>query len=449
MTKDNSQSTFEARRNFLKLSACGAMTSASSLSMLMNSTMTSAVMASPPVIPPTGGYKALVCLFFNGGLDSFNVLTPFGEAQNDASYAEYASTRTGAALKRSLAWDGAWSGTDYGYLNPIVDNVAGRTFGLHPRFTYLKQIYDAGHATLVANCGVLVEPLANKNEYLDAAKIKPFRIYNHGYWQRHWQSAIPTSEIQTKGWAGKLADLFTDSGTAAAQSNVYTAISTAGQSLLLTGRRISPYPIFSVTSVGPPNNGGALLLTGVTSPSNAYDRIYSKAHADLTNQTYSDLLEKTIRNKKVEAGEAASAFQTAFLNSNSYLPGAPAVQFSTTGVGAALSAVARSISIASDPAAVAPLKQDRQIFLVQVSGWDHHSNLLSNLNGMIPAIDTGLKAFYDFLVTKGLLNRVTLFSFSEFGRTLSFNGSGTDDAWGGNQIVMGGAVNGMAHHGEA
>ena len=81
-------------------------------------------------------------------------------------------------------------------------------------------------------------------------------------------------------------------------------------------------------------------------------------------------------------------------------------------------------------------------FLVEVGGWDHHASLLDNQDDMIPAIDNGLKAFYDFLVAESLLSKVTLFSISDFGRTLSFNGSGTDHAWGGNPIVMGGSVQG-------
>gem|GEM_PF-4146796 len=38
------------------------------------------------------------------------------------------------------------------------------------------------------------------------------------------------------------------------------------------------------------------------------------------------------------------------------------------------------------------------------------------------------------------LRQVTLFSASDFGRTLTSNGDGSDHAWGGNQFVMGGGV---------
>jgi uncharacterized protein (DUF1501 family) len=437
MTQSNhrSQQTIESRRKILKFGACSAMTNATFLSTLMHLKMTSAVMADAPVVEPTGGYKALVCLFFNGAIDSFNVLTPYGTSQTDAEFANYATTRSGAALKRTAAWDTAWTGTDYGYLNPIVDSSAaggtGKTLGLHPRFVHLKSIYDAGHATMVANCGALVDPIANNQEFDSISKIKPIGLYSHPDQQRHWQTAVPTSRGQVQGWAGKMADLLTDSGLAAAQSNVYTAISTYGQSLLLTGHRIKPYTIES---------SGAVLLDGQTNPATPYDRVYSTVQADLASQTYSNLLEQTIRDSRVTSRDAAAAFQDAF--NTTTLPGSPALAFPTTGLGASLSAVAKSIKLAQSP--TAPLHQERQIFLVQVDGWDHHSDVLGGQNTMIPAIDNGLKAFYDFMVAESLLSKVTLFTISDFGRTWSFNGSGTDHGWGGNTIVMGGAVNATA-----
>ena len=123
---NRSHSDFETRRNMLKLGTCGAMTNATYLSTLMHLKMTNAVMAAPS-IPPTGGYKALVCLFFSGAIDQFNVLAPHGTEQNDAKYAQYLATRTGAAQKRNPALgftDADWVGTNYGYLNPIVDSAS-------------------------------------------------------------------------------------------------------------------------------------------------------------------------------------------------------------------------------------------------------------------------------------------------------------------------------------
>jgi uncharacterized protein (DUF1501 family) len=423
-------SGFESRRKLLQFGACGAMTSTSFLSTLLHLKLTNAVVNAAPAVSPTGGYKALVCLFLDGGADSFNFLTPFGTTQSDPYYANYRATRGAGAMRRSAAWDGAWSDFDYGYLNPIVDSAAaggtGRTFGLQPRFQYLKQMYDAGHATVIANAGALVEPIASVSEFENASKIKPLGLYSHSDQQLHWQTAVPNSREQLKGWAGRMADLLTDPSSAAATGNIYSAISTNGQSLLLSGNRIQPYAISPY---------GAVELYGIGNDS-VIDRVYSDVHADLANQTYSDLLEKSIRNSRVVARDAAAAFQQAF--STTTLP-STGVQFPSSYFGMNLSAVAKAIKIAQSSSA--PLHQKRQVFFVSSYGWDHHSNMLGAMHEGVEEVDVGLKAFYDFLIAENLLNQVTTFSISEFGRTWTINGDGTDHAWGGNPIVMGGAVN--------
>lgn len=444
-SKSNHERTaFMARRNLLKMGgACGAMTNSTFLSTLMHLKMTNAVMADSSAINPGTGYRALVCLFFNGAIDSFNVLTPHGTTQEDARFAEYTATRTGAALKRrdpaNGIDDGDWVGTNYGYLNPILDTATGRTFGLHPRFTYLKQIYDAGHATLVANCGSLVEPILNNGEFAQTTKVKPIGLYSHPDLQRHWQTAVPTSRNQVKGWAGKMMDMITayndPSYTRTTASNVYSAISTSGQSLMLTGDQIGSYTIGSITAN---NTGGSTPLTGYISPNNSYDRIYSGMQSDYASQVYSDVLEKTIRNNRAEARDAAASLNDAW--GVTTLPGTPALPFPTSGLGSQLAAVAKAIKIAKN-ATTAPLQQKRQVFMCTIGGWDHHASLINTQNTMIPDIDNGLKAFYDFMTAEGLLDEVTLFSISDFARTWSYNGSGTDHAWGGNPIIMGGAVN--------
>ena len=57
-------------------------------------------------------------------------------------------------------------------------------------------------------------------------------------------------------------------------------------------------------------------------------------------------------------------------------------------------------------------------------------------------VSQALEEFYDATEELNIQNRVTTFTASDFGRTLSSNGNGSDHAWGGNHIVMGGAVRG-------
>ena len=61
---------------------------------------------------------------------------------------------------------------------------------------------------------------------------------------------------------------------------------------------------------------------------------------------------------------------------------------------------------------------------------------------LLRRVSRALGAFYQALVEMGVENSVTTFTMSEFSRTLNSNGDGSDHAWGGTHLVMGGAVNG-------
>ena len=61
---------------------------------------------------------------------------------------------------------------------------------------------------------------------------------------------------------------------------------------------------------------------------------------------------------------------------------------------------------------------------------------------MLPMLSRGLKSFHDALQDLDALSDVTTITTSEFGRSLISNGNGSDHGWAGNQIVMGGAING-------
>jgi len=53
-----------------------------------------------------------------------------------------------------------------------------------------------------------------------------------------------------------------------------------------------------------------------------------------------------------------------------------------------------------------------------------------------------LADFHATLAELGLTDSVTTFTASDFGRTLTINGDGSDHGWGGHHMVMGDAVNG-------
>jgi len=111
--------------------------------------------------------------------------------------------------------------------------------------------------------------------------------------------------------------------------------------------------------------------------------------------------------------------------------------------------LSRSFQMAANSiAAHEALGMKRQIFFIDYGGWDHHDEVLNNQSAMLYELDTALGEFNDALAEIGLGKQVTTFSVSEFSRTLTSNGNGTDHAWGGNVMVMGDDVIGKKIYGE-
>ena len=89
----------------------------------------------------------------------------------------------------------------------------------------------------------------------------------------------------------------------------------------------------------------------------------------------------------------------------------------------------------------------RQIFFVRFGGWDHHNELITKHNDYLSVVNEAMYKFSEALKQIGMFNDVATFVISEFGRKLSYNGSGSDHAWGSNVILMGGKVNGNTMYG--
>ena len=89
----------------------------------------------------------------------------------------------------------------------------------------------------------------------------------------------------------------------------------------------------------------------------------------------------------------------------------------------------------------------RQVFFVAAGGFDSHDSQIQDQPGLLKGISDAIAAFYAATVEIGMVDSVTTFTQSDFGRTLTSNGDGTDHAWGGNQIVLGGGVRGRDIYG--
>lgn len=392
----------------LKAAGCAALTNTSLMSTLINLQATNSAVAAGG---NTGGYKALVCLFLFGGNDSYNMLIPAslnGGLPGTGEYGDY--------FEKRGADDGGSLAIDRDELH-LINGPNGRQFGLHPGMPEVQQLYNDGKLSFVANVGSLVQPTDRSN--YDSKVDLPVGLFSHSDLQRHWMTSVPQNRSQITGWAGRMADVLTD--TSNLNPTIAMNISINGVNLMLTGGGVIPYVI---------DEGGARTLSGYQASSDE-DKIYTRALNNLLDQSYQDLLAKTFAQSSRNSIDAAIQFNDAI----------GTVDFSqdffgTEDLSERFRTIAKTIGAASQ------LQQSRQIFFISVGGFDLHSNLISGHQNLLPKVSKALKNFYDALEDLGCENDVLTFTASDFARTLSTNGQGSDHGWGGNQILMGGGIEG-------
>jgi uncharacterized protein (DUF1501 family) len=89
----------------------------------------------------------------------------------------------------------------------------------------------------------------------------------------------------------------------------------------------------------------------------------------------------------------------------------------------------------------------RQIFFVSHGGYDTHSNQIATQDSLLAQLSPALTSFYNATVGLGLQNNVTTFTLSDFTRTFKPANGGSDHAYGGHHLVIGGAVHGQTTYG--
>jgi len=356
---------------------------------------------------PAGDYRALVCILLAGGNDSFNMLVP----DDNESYAGYAALRTDLALPRNSLLP--LPGTD----------TLGRRYGLHPGMSGLQQLFERGEAAFVNNVGTLLAPV-DFEAIGSGSWPLPLGLFSHADQIEQWQTAVSDARI-AEGWGGRLADLFPESNNA---NGIAMNISLSGNNVFQGGASIAPYAVTT-------DNAGAVSLAGYNDGTPGGD--FTRAVVDQLLAAPQDaILRRAYRDSLAGAIEAQQFFSAA-------LADAPplATPFAGDPFSLALRQIARIVAIRET------LGASRQTFFITVGGWDHHDDVLENQAEMLPMIDSGLAAFRDALAELGMFDRVTTFTTSDFGRTLTSNGKGSDHGWGGHHVVMGGAVAGGGFYG--
>ena len=397
-----------SRRQFIGQScaAVGYTTLFSSL-ISLKAMAASAANNSSLKLAENGDYKALVCVMLGGGNDSFNMLIP----QGNTEYNEYATTRSNLAIAQNELLQ----------INPMTSD--GRSFGLHPAMIEMQQLFESGDLSFLANVGTLIEP-STKSDIQNKVVKTPLGLFSHSDQQQQWQTGKP-HERTNIGWGGRIADLLQSSNS---NQNISMNISLLGNNVFQRGNEVIPYSISNQGSIGINGHGGQ----------NPYDQLKTQALNSLMDRDYQDIYKNSYINTIKASHDASLEFQAAIDSVPDFATTMPTGNY----LASQLRMVAKTIS-ARDT-----LGFNRQIFYVQLGGWDHHDELLINQNNNLSLLSEAMKYFNDLMTELNTNDCVTTFNISDFGRTLTSNGNGTDHAWGGNTFMMGGAVNGKELYGE-
>jgi uncharacterized protein (DUF1501 family) len=343
-------------------------------------------------------YRALVCVFLNGGNDGDNMIIP-----TSYGYSAYASTRGGLAIPSAE-------------LLPIAPMTSdGRQWALHPAMTELQLLFSQKRLGILANVGVLLEP-TTRAAYLGETALLPPQLFSHNDQQTHWQTSLADQSART-GWGGRLADAV---GALNVVSPISAGLSLAGSNVFQVGQSTVPYMISpeGVISLWYYDESWGNTETIVTKS------MLQTSTSNLYETTYRELFRRAIDNSQYlsKALEKAPAIVTTF----------PA----QVSLASQLKMVARLISIRSE------LGAQRQIFFCNAEGFDTHGEQLATHQTLLRQLSQSLSSFYQATVELGVSSQVTTFTASDFGRTYKTNGKGTDHGWGSHHLILGGSVKG-------
>ncbi|ESQ92655.1 hypothetical protein ABENE_07495 [Asticcacaulis benevestitus DSM 16100 = ATCC BAA-896] len=409
-------------------------------------------------------YKALVCIYLYGGNDANNMvlatdtdswtryfsarnqgedpiaLMPVGTAAVPVGQVSSVTGRT-SSLGRPEALGGVLPVTPRTtQAIPAGTVSSNRTFALHPAMGQAKALFDAGRLAILANVGTLIEP-TSKAQYAAKSVKLPASLFSHNDQQSTWQAGA--AEGARLGWGGQMGDLLASMN---GQNTIFTSITTSGTAIFLAGNSIVQYPLSG-------GNEPALKVTGASASSLYGSKTAPAAlKAIITDTTSTSDLANDHGLIAARSVGAASVINTAFTQPVVTAIPAPPVytnpakgSVETNSVAVQLRTVARMI--ATGPT----FGLKRQVFFVNGGSFDDHDNQNVAQANSLAKLAQALAYFDSALADIGgsdMRGNVTTFTASDFSRTFNTNGDGTDHAWGGHHLIMGGAVRGGDIYGQ-
>jgi uncharacterized protein (DUF1501 family) len=440
-----------SRRDFLR-AGCGVVAAGGFSSLFPQLGLIPSALAGTPA----PGYKALVCLYLGGGNDAWNLLLPGLPAE----HAKYVQARNG--IYNPTAGNGGglalphWSGSGFiaGQTTPASLALGGGQYAVNPFCPELQTLYGEGKLAFLSNVGPLVEPttVAAFNQ-----RRRPPQLYSHNDQTNLWHIGSGNSVSVTQGWGGRVAGRTAKPTSETA--GLPSTITLAGQTRFLTGIDSNDVPLFpfalSTSSSSPATSLSSYRnqSSPTNPPANQFQgvrRQYLEQLLDATTpqaftREYGAIVDRSLQLADFVINPAITGIPASDPVNGG---GATGFTWPTGSLGDRLRQVARMIRIASDyPGFVSPIGANRQVFFVDIGGFDTHDGQITSLgatghHSLLARISSAVFAFSRAMAAIGRENEVTLFTTSEFGRTINSNGNGSDHAWGSVQFALGGAVNG-------
>lgn len=359
--------------------------------------------------------KSLVCIILSGGNDAFNMFVPY---ETD-SYQHYASIRNNLAIPKNT-------------LHP----VSGEQHAFHPSMPDVRDLYDQNKLALLSNVGNLIQPvtreelLAYNNGENNGIQIPPV-LFSHSHQAEIAQTnRAPQAGISHPGWGGLMSDLLRHANT---DPNISPSFSLVGNNLWQSGAQTQPFSIassgvksFQIPYIEPLGRRNSMIDSWHEILNLNHPHILQRHVADLTNNT-----EQRINALSSALAQSENSIQTPYNIKND--------------LASQLRMIARLIYARNTTGG---LGMNRQIFLARLGAFDTHGNQLIPHANLLAILNEALDSFYKTTVELDLADSVTTFTNTEFGRSMTVNGDGTDHGWGGHNLIMGGAVGGGKVYGD-
>ncbi len=366
-------------------------------------------------------YKAIVCCFFYGGNDYANTVIPYDLPNYDL----YSTIRGGAAGRKRGGVALGHSELDGTALTTVTPQTLtnGIRYALAPELTGVASLFNAGHAAIQLNVGPLVVPLTLA-QYESGSKAypQPPKLFSHNDQSSIWQSL--GSEGATVGWGGRMGDLAMSSNG----QSLMTCISASGNAVFVSGDNTLQYQISPDGAI--PIWPAKGWVFGSAETSSLLKQLITEPRTHVMENAFNVVTKRSMDMETIVNAALDPVTLTTTFDQTNYFA-------------RQLQVVARLI------AARGALGTKRQVFFVSMGGFDNHDGLMTQHPELMSTFNSAVTSFYNATVELGVANKVTTFTASDFGRTLAYNGDGSDHGWGSHHFIMGGAVKGGQFYGTA